>query len=133
LDLMIDFGYNEYQIREKFGSYSLIKKYIRENKKNATSFTRTRTDNSVKGDAFLELEKHGVLIEDIKKVLQAKEIDRKTKTYRYLKNRLQHRNIDKILMSKKGLIILNLNSKKDRVVGFQIKTFSKNNAYLTYD
>lgn len=132
---LLDFGYSREKIIQEFGSFSEIKRYAKEHVKqlHSITFRNIKTNNAVLGDAFAELSRHGVLIQDMLKVLNAKRAYDYPMAMDYLKSRLQHKNHERFLVSNKGLWVLNLTADLDRIVGMQLKTFSKKASYITYD
>lgn len=131
---LTDFGISREEIREYFGSFSLIKKYSKDNQNESSKrFKRLITDNSVKGDSFSKIEQYGILQEDFKRLLNASDIKPNTKIFKYLKSRNQHNNLNNFLVNRDGLLVLNQNASRDRVIGYQVKTFNTTNPYITYD
>ena len=130
---LLDFGYSKQEITDRFGSYGAIKKFADENKKEGLkSFKRIRTDNSVRGDAFAELERHGIQKDDFFIRLNIQEVENNNKVLSYLKSRYQL-NFKHFGYNSKGIWVLNLNSNQDKIIGAQLKTFNSSAPYITYN
>lgn len=131
---LYDFGLSKEEIRDRFGSFSLLKKFSKDRAKSSPFKKERITDNSVKGDIFKLIVDKSIPVSTFAKITKARKVDKDSKMFNYLKGRNQHKNLGKFLVDTKGnLLVLNLTADKRGVIGFQKKLFRDDIPYVTYD